>query len=62
MQADAACMSQKEKSEDAVRECCVNMLAAEQCLVFAVAGMSVDASSPVKPLILTGEERKIIVT
>ena len=45
MQADAAYMTQRIGSERAVRECCLNMLGAVQCLVLATAGMSVDDTS-----------------
>ena len=61
MQADAAKVTQRTGSEHAVRERCVNMIGALQCLVLESVGMSVDITCPVGPLNLTGEGKKIFV-
>ena len=46
MQADAAKVTQRTGSEHAVRERCVNMIGALQCLVLESVGMSVDDICP----------------
>ena len=60
MQADAAKVTQRTGSEHAVRERCVNMIGALQCLVLESVGMP-DDICPVGPLNLTGEGKKIFV-
>ena len=69
MQADAAYVTQKTGSEHAVRERCVNMLGAVQCLVRVIAFMTHESRvqmilylvGPLHMLLMSGE-RKMAVT